>query len=403
MRLKSGVQEIQYLIEKVVKKYEENHSPLKSRYNAENYQDLAEILSEISNQLPYTHLTLQHKKYDQKLVAQRKSPTSQTSARTYDISGWQLMDARRGKVPNPKDFLVDSCYIYVYNIGRKGFAENPSDPNLIDPDPVEKVVQISPDSLPQKISTNTTGYFIIISALMIVVFILAIGWYHSSRNWNQIKTDMAITPYSFSQQEADSLEGIWLCYTGSPQARPSEPNRYHLVVNNLVEIKPKKNYFTYTRFGASFDHIGYVQFEAPWLVSIYSRVKTSDDHILFPRHSLMKLDDSIPIHSAISASWNFDAAKKNEMIGIREIYVKQGKGGQLQEIYNDVETAACKCKIIRWNKENNEIVEFRLKNQLLDTLQPENIKPLIDENSILLNHPRPDLILKDSAMRVYAH
>ena len=98
--------------------------------------------------------------------------------------------------------------------------------------------------------------------------------------------------------------------------------------------------------------------------------------------------------SAISASWNFDSGNNNDIIGIREVYIKLGKGGYLEEIINTVENASCKCKIIKWHKENGAFETFELKNQLLDNLSEKELAKLIDENSILLRVPSDGLILK---------
>jgi hypothetical protein len=47
---------------------------------------------------------------------------------------------------------------------------------------------------------------------------------------------------------------------------------------------------------------------------------------------------------------------------------------------------------------NNRVQTFYLKNQLLDSLQLNEIKPLINENSILLSIPQDGLVIsKDSA------
>ena len=56
---------------------------------------------------------------------------------------------------------------------------------------------------------------------------------------------MNLLPYQPTQAEIDSLQGLWLCYTGSPQARISDANRYHKVVSNLVNISYKNGYFTF--------------------------------------------------------------------------------------------------------------------------------------------------------------
>jgi hypothetical protein len=233
----------------------------------------------------------------------------------------------------------------------------------------------------------------ILSALLLFALL---GWYLTSQRLKTLKKDFSILPYKPSQAEADSLEGIWLCYTGSPQARKSQPRRYHLVVNNIIEVRTRDGYFTFQRWGANFNHLGYMQFEAPWLVSIFSHVQNEGDSIQSPRHSLLQLNAKGPYHDVISASWSFDSGINNKIIGIREVYVKQGKGRHAQEILGTTANGTCNCKIVRWVREDGTTQDFLLRNQLLDTLNVPAIKPLLDEKSILLCNPEPGLILTDS-------
>ena len=74
---------------------------------------------------------------------------------------------------------------------------------------------------------------LIASIFFVVLIATIIAFYNSNNGWATIKKDMNILPYQPTKTEIDSLEGIWLCYTGSPQARISDPNRYHKVVPNL--------------------------------------------------------------------------------------------------------------------------------------------------------------------------
>jgi hypothetical protein len=137
-----------------------------------------------------------------------------------------------------------------------------------------------------------------------------------------------------------------------------------------------------------------MQFEAPWLVSIHSSVKNKKDSIESPRHSLMRLNTAGPFISVISASWNFDAGKLNQIIGIREVYEKQGKGGSLEEVMNTLENASCRCKIVNWNKGDTRIKTFYLHNVSLDSMHNDALKKLLDENSILLREPQEGVILQ---------
>ena len=310
---------------------------------------------------------------------------------------------------NPRLFLIDACYIYLYGLGKKAFLQNPTDDFLLEKlekKNINSTISVSENftsgepfyELQQKENKKLIAFFILLS-IGLILALLALSFFHyrAKNNWQEVKKDFNILTYQPTKAEIDSLEGVWLCYTGSPQARASDTDRYHKVVPNIVDIKYKNGYFTYTRYGASFDHIGYMQFESPGIVSIYSRIKNNSSTTESPRHSLLNLKTSTKFLSAISASWNFDSGDKNTIIGIREIYIKQGKGGAIEEVLNEVENATCKCKIIRWQEDNKAIKKFYLKNQLLDFIPYEEIKPLIDEHSILLNLPENGLIIsKDS-------
>ena len=59
-----------------------------------------------------------------------------------------------------------------------------------------------------------------------------------------------------------------------------------------------------------------------------------------------------------------------------------------------VENAECKCKIVKWEQTNGIVQEFHLKNMLLDTIQPAEIRMLIDRNSILLKELEDSVLLK---------
>ena len=218
-------------------------------------------------------------------------------------------------------------------------------------------------------------------------------WLTLKNEWESIKSDLVLLPYKPTSAEIDSLTGIWLCYTASPQARVSNPNRYHLVVSNVVDVRYKNGYFVFKRFGASFNHRGYMQFEAPWLVAVYSSVSNEKDSIESPRYSLMRLDVDRKYIPVISASWNFDVGSLNNITGIREVYVKQGRGGTTEEVLNTLENASCKCKIVDWEQDNGKVKKFYIRNELLDSLRDDQLKALIDEKSILLREPQQALLL----------
>lgn len=402
MKLKSGKEEIVYLLSKVIERYEsQTGQPVIRNSNRKNYEGVARALSEISNQLPHTAESLRHDPYSPDYnVKQADYPF-----RKYDVTGNQIKDAYFNQiVSNPRSFLIDACYIYLYGVGRKGFEENPTDESLlknesgidVKPAPVsdESPTLHKPEAEDHQTATmhrNRMPFYL--ASLFFTLFGFAAYKYLSTNSeLKTLKQDMKILPYHVTQQEIDSLEGVWLCYTGSPQARSSDPNRYHLVVTNAIDVKYKDGYFTFNRYGASFDHIGYMQFEAPWMVSIHSYVKNDTDSIESPRHSLMRLDKEKTFVPVISASWNFDVGNRNSIIGIREVYIKQGKGGRIEEVINTRENASCHCKIIRWHQPNETIATFYLRNELLDTLSNEPLKKLLDENSILLRQPQDGLI-----------
>lgn len=408
-KIKTGKEEIIYLLTKAIEKYNiETGQEIVQNTNRKNYEGLAISLSDISNQLPERSEELGTENY----TPDPNPRNAKYPYRKYDITGGQIKDALIGIVSHPRPFLIDACYVYLFNMGRKAFEKNPVDENLVEKTEEEKKrssqqTETDNEALQKQVAVleqenrhqKQMGRrrLVAIGLLAVVLATFLFSYYNSQKSWQTIRTDMSILPYQPTQAEIDSLEGIWLCYTGSPQARISDPSRYHKVVPNLVEITYKNGYFTFNRFGASFDHIGYMQFEAPDLVSIYSRIKSGSNNIESPRHSLLNLSSEKKYLAAISASWNFDVGSKNKIIGIREVYQKLGKGGKVEEVINEIENASCQCKIVRWHKPGNETQTFYLKNVLLDSLHPAEIRQLINEKSILTNEPEDALIiLKDS-------
>lgn len=409
--LKKGKEEIIYLLNKAIEKFQADTGKLIiQNTNRKNYEELAIVLSEISNQLPETATKFRHAPYE----ADPQKEKAEYPFRKYDITGGQIKDALMGLVANPRSFLIDTCYIYVYQMGRQAFELNPTDPELVATEMnqdgakdsysiISENQQLKHRLATLKKETDSTilkrlkFYRMIFIPLCIIFLISSIYTWNlynqSEKNWNTIKSDFNIIPYKVSQKEIDHLEGIWICYTSSPQARLSDPNRFHKVVANLVEIKYKKGYFAYHRFGASFDHIGYAQFESPDLVSIHSQIKNTDNKVEYPRHTLLSLKNKVDYLSAISASWNFDAGSNNRIIGIREVYKKLGAGGRIEEVINTPANASCQCKIIRWHQPNEPIQTFYLKNMQLDSLKNPVLSGLIDEHSILLKDPELGLIL----------
>ena len=409
--IKTGKEEIIYLLAMAISKYKlETGQEIIQNTNRKNYESLAILLSDISNQLPFRYEELGAESYNPEI----NSKGQEYPHRKFDITGGQIKDALSGIVSNPRPFLVDACYIYLYGMGRKGFKDNPVDKNLVEistKDKREESILTEKNTADlkaqvsflqnQNLKKRKTIKIILglMAAICLAMIYLFLIFLNSKKEWQTIKKDMNILPYQPTKLEIDSLEGIWLCYTGSPQARISDQTRYHKVVSNLIEIKYKDGYFNYNRYGASFNHIGYMQFELPGIVSIYSRIKNNSNNTESPRHSLLSLSTGKKYLAAISASWNFDVGEKNKIIGIREIYIKLGRGGTIEEVINEIENASCQCKVIRWRQANNQTQTFYLKNQLLDSLDLSDIKPLIDENSILLGIPQNGLVISKDTTR----
>lgn len=409
--LKKGKEEIIYLLNKAIEKFQADTGKLIiQNTNRKNYEELAIILSEISNSLPDTSSELGHIHYE----PDPQKDKAVYPFRKYDITGGQIKDALMGLVANPRSFLVDTCYIYLYKMGRQAFEINPVDPSLISTEDSQvkrkdsysiisenQQLKLKLASLKKETEISIAKRLKFYRLLFVPFSIILLGagiytWIQLKtveNKWKTIQSDFNLLPYTVTQADIDKLEGVWICYTSSPQARLSDPNRYHKVVANLVEIKYKDGYFTYYRYGASFDHVGYVQFESKDIVSIHSRIKNTDNKVEYPRHSLFSIDNKGKLNTAISASWNFDAGTNNRIIGIREVYQKLGKGGQIEGVINTPANASCQCKIIKWHQPNKATQSFYLKNIILDSLNNPALSTLIDENSILLKDPEPGLVI----------
>ena len=416
MKLKTGKEEISCLLTIVFEKYESETGNLIVRNtNRKNYESVAKKLSEISNELPTTANNLQHDPYsaDQNLTG------FQYPSRKYDITASQVKDGSLGLVNNPRSFLIDACYIYLFGMGRKGFEKNPQDARLLFREDENTAVQTETDNpkdlalqiqalkeekqdlqkaADKKLSQAKTRLFVGLAFLTAALVFSNYHWLTNKNEWEAVKKDMNILPYKPTKAEIDSLEGIWLCYTGSPQARSSEPHRYHLVVLNIVEIKYRNGYFSYNRYGAGFNHTGFAQFESPGLVSFHTHIKNQSVAIESPRHSLMQLDHASNFLPVISASWNFDVGDKNKIIGIREVYKKLGKEGSIEEVINTIENASCKCKILRWLKDGKYVQTFQLKHELLDSMHEPMLQKLLNEKSILLREPEDRLVLMNDSL-----
>ena len=409
--LKRGKEEIIYLLNKCIEKFQlETGKSVIQNTNRKNYEALAIQLSEISNLLPSTNEKFGHAVYE----PDPQFNIANYPFRKYDITGGQIKDALMGLVANPRSFLIDTCYIYLYGVGRQAFELNPVDISLVASENSESESKDSYSIITEnqqlklklaslvketdkKIFNRLRFYRMIFIPLCVCLLIGGIYfWKKQNESFTALDTitkDFNILPYRVKASEKEHIEGIWLCYTGSPQARPSDPNRYHKVVANLVEIKYKDGYFTYYRYGAGFNHTGYVQFESPNVLSIHSRIMNGSNKTEYPRHSLMSLTKNNKFQTSISASWNFDAGNNKRIIGIREVYEKIGKDGRIEEIINTPANASCQCKIIKWYQKNNDVQTFYSKNTILDSAKNVQLSQLIDDNSILLKDPETGVVI----------
>ena len=282
--IKCGREEIIYLLNKCIEKYQlESGKEVIQNTNRKNYEGLAITLSDISNQLPYTNEEFGHDVYEKDTRIQEVG----FPFRKYDITGGQLKDALIGLVGNPRNFMVDACYIYLYKKSKKAFKENPSDTGLAEiinstiksdsyslikenQDLKLKIVRLEKIKGSSYFNKKILPFMLLLFAIIIISLTITTKLYFN-RNYelSSLKKDLNIVPYKVTQQEIEKLEGIWICYTGSPQARVSDSDRYHKIVPNIVELKYKDGYFIYKRYGASFNHIGFAQFESEILFPFF--------------------------------------------------------------------------------------------------------------------------------------
>ncbi|MEY2902433.1 MAG: hypothetical protein RLY89_1539, partial [Bacteroidota bacterium] len=126
--LKKGKEEIIYLLNKCIEKFQlETGKDIVQNTNRKNYEGLAITLSEISNQLPFTSEKFGHQSYE----ADNNNGNTSYPFRKYDITGGQIKDSLLGLVASPRPFLVDTCYIYVYGMGRQAFELSLPDDFLV--------------------------------------------------------------------------------------------------------------------------------------------------------------------------------------------------------------------------------------------------------------------------------
>lgn len=412
--IKTGKEEISYLIDKVIEKYEaETRETVLRNTNRKNYEALAIKLSAISNNLPFTAEELDHEEYPaDKSIRKQKYPY-----RKYDITSSQIKDACYKIISRPKPFLIDACYIYLFGMGRKGFEKDVKDINLLNsPDeflqesdildnPAElNKIYLNTKNENEKLKQSTKKLRVTFTAgltlsLLICVFLIfkSNDLLSENEKWEVVKKDMSLFAYQPTEAEIDSLQGVWLGYSSSPQARITDPDRYHMVGKSIIDVEYKDGYFTFVRYGPNFNQIGYMKYESPQVVSMYAHIENESGAIISPKYSLMKLESGNPILNVISASWSFDSGDMNRLMGIREVFMKQGKG-KVDAVFNSVDNATCRCKIINWEQDNELVKTFYLKNEFVDTIRNGTLTKLLDEKSFIPAVPLPDSFIKKDTL-----
>ncbi|MCL7987251.1 hypothetical protein M8998_04770 [Sphingobacterium sp. lm-10] len=380
MEILTGKEEVHYLIRKVIVKFEEaSGQVIVCNTNRENYAAIAQQLSLISNELPFTAQEKQHQEYP---VPNDKELNLQYPHRQYDLTGGQIKDVYFGLVKKPRPQLVDACYIYLYGVGRLGFEKNPVDNNLL----VTNTEKLADSTLTKKPSSRR---FLILLLLILGLFTLSTIYLlvsHYDKAGNEMWTS-----YQPSDDEIASITGIWMYQTGAPQARSNEANRYRRYANNIMTIKKVGNRLLLERHGATINHSGYVEFTSPGILSIHSFVaRSADGSLVNPSHSLAKLAPGDSVMYAISSTWSFESDDNNDLIGARNIYTKLSDIGELRTIVNTPENAACHCKIVEWTRSDGATEKFNLTYA---TIEPGSIEEDLDENSVILRKPKQGVLL----------
>jgi len=101
LNIKTGKEEIIYLLTKAIEKFKaETGQAIIQNTNRKNYESLAILLSDISNQLPTRFEEFGAESYS--IVLNQQS--QEYPHRKYDITGGQIKDALIGIVANPRPF-----------------------------------------------------------------------------------------------------------------------------------------------------------------------------------------------------------------------------------------------------------------------------------------------------------
>ncbi|WP_185216519.1 hypothetical protein [Sphingobacterium mizutaii] len=367
----SNKEDLIELIERVIEKYEKDTGNIINKNtNRENYVKLAKVLSEISKQLPYTSSDLLHEEYEEDVQPNLSYPN-----RKYDITGGQLKDAYFGIVNKPRPYLIDACLIYLTGKGAGAIRE------------FQCATATGWSLLQRNLGLKPKTLITLLVSSFVLILIFGITVLQLGRNKN------IETAYQPTSAEIKALSGIWLYYTGAPQARSNEPGRFRQFVNNIVEVKYHDGRFEFIRHGANINHYGHMVYNSPTVVSIHSYVKRKKNgEVLSPSHSLARMDSLNRSMVALSATWSFESENRDEIIAIRNLYKKLADDGRLSEIKNTQDNAACKCKIMEWRFGNNS-KQFKLQYQHLDKHENEELKMNLNEESILLLKPRKDVVL----------
>lgn len=384
MEILSGKEEIYYLIRKVIEQFECKHGQkIICNTNRENYAAIARELSAITVNLPYSAREKQHQDYPEP-SAQEQSV--QYPHRKYDLTGGQIKDVYFGQVKKPRAHMVDACYIYLYGVGRLGFENDPSDPNLL------RAEVDSEETFEKKTHQSRRTFLIYMSIILILFTAINIYFWVST---NQAKTYTIWTTYQPTADEITAVTGVWLYQTGAPQARSNEANRFRRYATNIVIIKQVGDRLMMQRHGATINHHGYVEFTSPGTLSIHSYVaKGKGGTLINPSHSLTVIRPKDSVMYTVSSTWSFESDDKNDIIGARNIYTKLGKGGTLLPIFNTPENAACHCKIVEWTRNDGSSERFNLT---YEKIQPGSMTEDLDESSLILRKPKSGVLLSKPA------
>lgn len=363
MNIKLGRNRIERLMRDLIEKYKtDTGHEFNASQTPSNYAGLANKLTERAKEL--------HE------IDSAMFPES-----NYNITATQIRNAYYAQVDNLKDYFYEACNLYLYNKLSKHCI---SHPELLD----VKIEEVH--ATPKNYRKHYYFTLLILLVLLISFIAILFKWLDVNKQYDTIRKDLHILPYIPTQAEVDQVEGVWEVYTGSPQVRLSGDRGYKKTVSNVMEITYKNGYFNFKRAGPAFSQLGYIQFEAPGLISIHSYYNNDTAVAVSPKHSLMRLEPGKQYMNAISASWSFDPKPADDIIiGIREVFTKLGRGGSIQIIRDARENALFPgMGIVHWVHENKKVDTLFQKIQSLDSL-PLEIQKLVDKNSILLKDPDP--------------